>query len=189
MEWKRHPQALNAVKKMREGGVVACPMEAVWGLSCDPNNETAVQRLLTIKGRPESKGLILIADDLERLRPWLGKIQKAEWRRFKEAPNDHPITWLLPHNENVPPFIVGSNEKLAVRLVTHPPAAAVCALFAAPLVSTSANPSGMHAANSASMVKQYFPHSIACYCPGEVGNAKSVSEIRDINTGEILRPR
>ena len=27
---------------LREGAVVACPAEGVWGLSCDPNNETAV---------------------------------------------------------------------------------------------------------------------------------------------------
>ena len=34
-----------------DGGVVACPAEGVWGLSCDPYNEVAVDDLLTLKRR------------------------------------------------------------------------------------------------------------------------------------------
>ena len=49
---------------MAAGGVVACPTEAVWGLSCDPGNEAAVMRLLAMKDRPVDKGLILVAADM-----------------------------------------------------------------------------------------------------------------------------
>ena len=50
-------QALDA------GGVIACPTEAVWGLSCDPDNAGAVFRLLQLKQRPVEKGLILTGAD------------------------------------------------------------------------------------------------------------------------------
>ena len=50
-----------AVAALRSGGVVACPTEAVWGLSCDPYSERAVARVLELKGRPVEKGLILVA--------------------------------------------------------------------------------------------------------------------------------
>ena len=46
---------------MRSGGVIACPTESVWGLTCDPYNETAVGELLKLKKRPVEKGLILVA--------------------------------------------------------------------------------------------------------------------------------
>src|SRR3546814_20042737 len=52
---------LDAASALRAGGIIACPTEAVWGLSCDPFNEATVQRLLAIKQRPVDNGLILIA--------------------------------------------------------------------------------------------------------------------------------
>ena len=42
------------------GGVVACPAEGVWGLSCDPFDEGAVLDLLAMKQREVSKGLIVV---------------------------------------------------------------------------------------------------------------------------------
>ena len=43
------------------GGVVACPAEGVWGLSCDPYSEVAVHDLLTLKRRSVHKGLIAVS--------------------------------------------------------------------------------------------------------------------------------
>ena len=45
-------EALKAATDgLRGGGVVACPTEAVWGLSSDPEDRAAVARLLELKGR------------------------------------------------------------------------------------------------------------------------------------------
>ena len=54
---------------LRSGGVIAYPTESCYGLGCAPDNYRAVQRLLAIKGRPERKGLILIAADLPSCSP------------------------------------------------------------------------------------------------------------------------
>ena len=54
-------QVQSAVSALRRGGVIACPTEAVWGLSCDPADEDAVAHLLLLKGRSVAKGLILVA--------------------------------------------------------------------------------------------------------------------------------
>ena len=49
-------QLRAAVHALAEGGVIACPTEAVWGLSCDPDKPEAVARLLYLKQRPVEKG-------------------------------------------------------------------------------------------------------------------------------------
>ena len=49
-----------AVEQLHAGGVIAYPTEAVYGLGCDPANETAVRKILTLKGREESAGLVLM---------------------------------------------------------------------------------------------------------------------------------
>ena len=56
----------RVARVVREGGVIAYPTEAVWGLGCDPWNETAVDRLLALKERPVHKGLILVADNIRQ---------------------------------------------------------------------------------------------------------------------------
>ena len=50
-----------------EAGVVACPTEAVWGLSCDAYNETALKTLLRLKRRDAAKGLIVVAASFDQL--------------------------------------------------------------------------------------------------------------------------
>ena len=54
----------QAARVLQVGGVVACPTEAVWGLSCDADNEEAVERLLALKVRPCAKGLILVGSSM-----------------------------------------------------------------------------------------------------------------------------
>lgn len=60
-----------AARVLREGGVIAYPTEAVFGLGCDPLNRDAVMRLLAIKRRPVEKGLILIASTFDQLLPFV----------------------------------------------------------------------------------------------------------------------
>lgn len=46
------------VEQLKQNEVVAYPTEAVFGLGCNPNSESAVQKLLVLKQRPVEKGLI-----------------------------------------------------------------------------------------------------------------------------------
>lgn len=62
IDWDNHPSIHSAADKLQGGGVVAYPTEAVWGLGCDPSSQAAVEKILQLKGRSVSKGLILIAD-------------------------------------------------------------------------------------------------------------------------------
>ncbi|GIT48422.1 MAG: hypothetical protein Ct9H300mP14_03500 [Gammaproteobacteria bacterium] len=58
----------KAVEVCAAGGIIAYPTEYCFGLGCDPLNETAVRRILTLKRRSWAKGLIVITDDVRRLR-------------------------------------------------------------------------------------------------------------------------
>jgi len=87
----------RAAEVIRAGGVVAYPTEACFGLGCDPRNRAALRRILRIKRRPRGMGMILIADRISRLAPFVGvgafdvdcrEAMLASW------PGRH--TWLLP---------------------------------------------------------------------------------------------
>ena len=41
----------SIVEALKEGNVIAYPTEGVWGLGCDPLNEAAVLKLISLKNR------------------------------------------------------------------------------------------------------------------------------------------
>ena len=54
----------QAASLLNSGEVVAYPTEGVWGVGCDPNNESALDKLITLKRRDPLKGLILVGSDI-----------------------------------------------------------------------------------------------------------------------------
>jgi len=172
---------------LAEGGVIAYPTEAVYGLGCDPDDEAAVRRILQLKSRPESAGLILIADRLERFAPYIEPVGAALRERALAAwPG--PVTWLFPRAAAVPDWLAGTHPTIALRITAHPVCRALCEAFGGPLVSTSANPSGAAPARSADQVEDYFGDRLCGVVEGDLGGNEQPSEIRDLATGRVVRP-
>lgn len=166
--------------------VIACPTEAVWGLSCDPDSRAAVARLLQIKQRSESKGLILVAAHIEQLGTLLSGLNPEQLDALR-ATWPGPATWLLPHRGRVPPWVCGAHDTVAVRVSDHPVVSSLCTAWGGPLVSTSANPGGALPAREAFQVRRYFGGSVSCFVPGRVGSSARPTAIRHLVSGDIVR--
>jgi L-threonylcarbamoyladenylate synthase len=176
----------DAAQQLRQGAIIAYPTEAVFGLGCDPRNEQAVMRLLTIKQRPVEKGLILIASRWEQLQPYLQPVDPDIRARLEESwPG--PVTWLLATRPQTPAWLSGMHESLAVRVTAHPLAAALCDAFGGAIVSTSANASGRPPARTALQARLRCP-GVDIVLVGATGGRKRPSEIRNPYTGERVRP-
>lgn len=186
-DWHRHPRIQHVARVMRGGGVVAYPTEAVWGLGCNPFDQQAVERLLALKHRPVHKGLILLAADMAQVAPFLEGIDDLQRQRLKNSwPG--PVTWLVPDNGLAPPWITGHFDSLAIRVTDHPIAAALARAFDGPIVSTSANPQGREPARNLLDLRRYFRSQLDAVAAGSLGNRDKPSEIRDLHTGQIVRP-
>lgn len=176
----------RAVGCLRTGGVIAYPTEAVYGLGCDPANETAIRELLELKSRQAAAGLVLIASRFSQLEPWISQVDDALVERAMQAwPG--PVTWLFPRAENVSDYVAGTHPTVALRITAHQPSRDLCDAFGSALISTSANPSSAEPARSARQVASYFGDRIAGILEGELGQGDKPSEIRDLLSGEILR--
>lgn len=176
----------RAARTLREGGVVAYPTEAVYGLGCDPFNEQAALRLLTIKGRAIAKGLILIAANIDQLRPLLLPLSEETMAPVL-ASWPGPSTWILPASPRVPIWLTGDSKGIAVRVTAHPLAARLCECFGSALVSTSANPSGRPPARSALQARRALGGRVDYFLSGPTGGNALPSEIRDVRNGRLLR--
>lgn len=179
-------QVQQAAQVVRRGGVIAYPTEAVWGLGCDPWDELAVERLLALKDRPVHKGLILVAADIEQFDFLLDDLPEI-WLARLAGSWPGPNTWLVPHQNRLPEWITGHHDSVALRVSAHPLVRELCALTG-PLVSTSANPAGRPAARSRLRVEQYFPEQLDKVLGGALGGRKNPSLIRDLISGDVVRP-
>jgi len=173
-----------AARIIHQGGVVAYPTEAVYGLGCDPLDAYAVARLLKLKQRPESKGLILIASHVEQLDPFVDDLEQWLPKIGNEWPGAH--TFLLPAANDLPRWVNGGNNKIAFRVTTHPIASALCEETGHAIVSTSANRSGQAPAKSAFEVQQRCP-GCDYVLSGALGQLDKPTPITDITTGKRLR--
>ncbi|MGB1222035.1 MAG: L-threonylcarbamoyladenylate synthase [Alcanivoracaceae bacterium] len=174
----------QAAETVREGGIVAYPTEAVYGLGCDPLNAGAVARLLAIKQRPVHKGLILLGADLEQLRPFMDLPETAL------APlRDWPVgtTYLVPASALVPAWIRGEHHKVAVRVSHHPLAARLAQLAGTPLVSTSANLSGRPSLRNPFQVGRQLGPLLDYIVTGQCDITDRPSAIIDLESGATLR--
>ena len=181
------PQRLRAaVSALRQGGVIACPTEAVWGLSCDPFNKDAVAHLLALKARPLHKGLILAAAHESQIDFLLAELSKQQ-RQTLAASWPGPVTWLLPHRGLVPAWISGDHATVAVRVSAHPVVNALCAAWGGPLVSSSANRAGAQPARELFQVRRFFGDQLDYLLSGRIGSSERPTGIRDLASGHIIR--
>lgn len=180
-----HWQLLQAAQKIRHGGVIAYPTEAVWGLGCDPWNRVAVERILQLKQRPMHKGMILVAANISQLDDLLEGLPEPLRQRLADSwPG--PNTWLIPHQNRIPHWISGRHSSVAVRVSDHPLVQALCQLTG-PLVSTSANPAGRPAATSRLRIEQYFHGQLDAVLNAPLGQRQQPSCIRDLMSGALIR--
>ena len=168
------------------GGVIAYPTEGVFGLGCLPDEHTAVLRILAIKQRDPSKGLILIAAEREQFAPW---IAPADLEKLPPPDPECAITWVVQPAAHASRLLSGDNRGLAVRLCCHAVAAAICLAVDSPIISTSANISGRPVARNKTILRRQFQGLVDYIVPGDCGPGTGPSELRRLADGTVIRPR
>ncbi|MDD4929396.1 MAG: Sua5/YciO/YrdC/YwlC family protein [Gallionella sp.] len=180
-----HPLYRRIISHLRSGGLIAYPTESCYGLGCDPANPGAVRRLLRLKGRPQHKGLILIASRYRQVARYLRPLTQAEQQRLTEL-GAQATTCLMPARNSAPRWLRGSHDTQAVRLTSFPFTRQLCEGVRSALVSTSANHSGMTPARTFAQCQRMFGSRV-WVLPGLVGKSRKPSKIIGWTDGKIVR--
>lgn len=174
------------VEALRQGKVIAYPTEAVYGLGCDPFNLHAVTQILSLKNRSIKKGFILIASEWKQVESFTKPLDpKIIAHVFSTWPG--PITWIFPATNEVPYWVTGDHNTVAIRVTAHPLARLICRHFGGAIISTSANLEGQPPMRDLKMLRITFGKKIDVILEGTLGTSKRPSEIRDAISGAILR--
>lgn len=184
------PQTLSEAKQIiEEGGVVAMPTETVYGLGGNAFDDAAVQRIFTVKGRPNDNPLIAhVHSDYN-----LSKIIDYDppyAKKLREAFLPGPLTLVYPSTGKVSPYVSCGLSTLAVRVPAHEGAQAFLRTLDIPIVAPSANLSKHVSPTSAQHVFDDFEGKIPLILDGGECVGGIESTVCDV-TGEIpviLRP-
>ena len=130
----------EAIRVLKEGGVILYPTDTVWGLGCDATNEAAVARIFEIKHRSEAKSLVLLASDLDMVARYIKQIPSIAIDLVEV--NDAPMTIVYPGAQGLAPNVVAEDGSVGIRIPMSEFCRELARRFRKPLVSTSANVSG-----------------------------------------------
>ncbi len=84
----------EAIQTLKSGGVLLYPSDTIWGLGCDVRNEQAIEKILELKNRPASKGLIVLISKIEQLSEYVEQVPDLAWDLVEFA--EDPLTIIYP---------------------------------------------------------------------------------------------
>lgn len=130
----------KALEVLKSGGIILYPTDTIWGIGCDATNATAVEKVFRIKGRDESKSLIVLLDSDSKLQSYVSDVPEIAYDLIEYAEN--PLTIIYPGAKNLAQNVINADGSIGIRIVKHAFCEQLIQRFRKPVVSTSANLSG-----------------------------------------------
>lgn len=130
----------EALKTLKQGGIILYPTDTVWGIGCDASNAEAVAKIYALKQRADAKSMLVLVDSIPALERIIPDIPEVAYDLVELATK--PLTIIYDKASGVAPALIAEDGSLGVRLTQEAFSSALCRALRRPLVSTSANISG-----------------------------------------------
>lgn len=143
---------------VQAGRVIAIPTETYYGLGVNPFDAAAVARLLSMKGRPDGKPLLILIGDQTQLHELVTDVSPAA-RLLMESFWPGPLTLVFPASPRLPETITAGTGTVGVRHTSRPALAAILQHVGA-LTGTSANRSGEPPVRTAEEVQRILGDAV-----------------------------
>ncbi|CAL4043752.1 Threonylcarbamoyl-AMP synthase [Buchnera aphidicola (Anoecia corni)] len=176
----------KSIQLLKKKNIIFYPTESVFGLGCDPENKSAVYKILFIKNRNINKGFILVAHNYNQVEHYIeySRLKICKKQLFSYWKNMNTV--LLPSKNSVPYWITGDSNLIAIRISNHSVIKKICTRFGKPIISTSANISGKTPCKTLLELKEQFGNTINIV-KGSLGSNKNPSNIINAITQEYVR--
>ena len=154
----------NALRVLREGGVILYPTDTVWGIGCDATNAEAVARVYEIKKRVDSKAMLVLLDGAGKLQGYLDKVPETAWMLLEANEGQRPMTIIYPHAKHLASNLLAEDGSVGIRITSELFSKALCEQLRRPIVSTSANFSGEPAAKTFNEISEELKAAVDYVC-------------------------
>src|SRR3990167_4016665 len=130
----------QAIKILKQGGIVIFPSDTTFVISCRMDNSKAVKKLFKIKKRSKNKAVLVLADSLKMAQEYTLPIGEDVKKKLIKKFWPGPLTIILKANlKKVESLVRGGKETLGVRIPHHKTSLFLVKEVGVPLLAPSAN--------------------------------------------------
>ena len=126
-----------AAEELRRGGVIICPTDTVYGLSCNALDKSAIEKVFKIKGRNFNKPISIIVKNTGAIKE-VADISKEVEKKIKNI-LPGPITIVLFKKEILPDILTAGSKKIGIRIPDCKITKLLMENLDFPITTTSAN--------------------------------------------------
>lgn len=175
----------RALEVLRAGGTILYPTDTIWGIGCDATNSRAVEKVYKLKQRVESKSLIVLLDDMDKLPVYVEKVPEITFDLLNCI--DTPLTIIYSNARNLAKNVMAADKTIAIRIVREHFCKELIRSFKKPIVSTSANvsndPTALMFSNISKEISDKVDYIVNLY-QNRLNQTKPSTIIRLFESGE-----
>ena len=151
----REEETEELAEILNHDGVISVPTDTVFGVCARMDSEAAQEHLRDVKHRPLTKAFPIMCSDEAQIKTVAEVTPLGE--KMIRAFMPGPVTLILKKKAEVPAYVNGNMETLAVRMATSEPVKKLIEAVGCPLFMTSANQSGQPVCTSLDEIEHACP--------------------------------
>ena len=133
----------KCLETLKTGGLILYPTDTVWGIGCDATNEKAVEKIYKLKKRSDEKAMIVLVADEKDIMQHVAAPDLSLFDYLDKTTK--PTTVVYEGALGFADNLVAKDGSIAIRICKEDFCRRLIKRFKKPIVSTSANISGMPA--------------------------------------------
>ena len=180
----------QAIKILKQGGIVVFPSDTTFVISCRMDNSKAVRRLFKIKKRSKNKAVLVLADSLKMAQEYVWPIGEDVKKNLIKKFWPGPLTIIFKANlKKVSSPVRGGGTTLGVRVPDHKITKLLIKEVGVPLLGPSANFQGEKTPFKIEDLNSDLISQVDLLLSGNTGSYKKPSTIIDCSAApwKILR--
>lgn len=181
---------IKACGVLKEGGIILYPTDTIWGLGCDATSPEAVKKIFDLKQREDSKALIILVAEEADVAKYVYKLPD-----LKQAQSyfSNPLTIIYEDARNLAHNVLAHDGSAAIRIVRDDFCKKLINYFGKPIVSTSANISGLVAPATFNEISQEIKNGVDYIVQHRrndltIARPSSIIKLKNDGTVEVIRP-
>jgi len=143
---------------LQQGGIILYPTDTVWGIGCDATNAVAVEKIIRLKQRPQEKSFVVLVSSEEEIKQYVPQVDATVFNYLHSVTK--PSTVIYPNVQHIANNVLAGDGSVAIRICNEPFCKELIERFGNPIVSTSANISGVAAPSIFPEIDMVIKHGV-----------------------------
>lgn len=180
---------IEAIKVLKQGGIVIYPTDTAFGIGCKVDDNSAVKRLFKIRRRPITQATPVLIDSVKMLQDFTSDVPVEVYQKLVNVYWPGALTIVFKaRTEKIPGLVRGGTDTVGLRIPNHPTTLQLIKKIGTPLIGPSANFHGGKTPYSFSDLDPELIKLVDYVVPGEC-TVKQASTVIDITQApwRILR--